>query len=70
VKSGLGYALLPLYLIETEVARGDLKVVLDIPYSTDKAYYIVIPQGGRGTAECFRDWLIEEVEFRPLVQKA
>ncbi|MFN3207569.1 MAG: LysR family transcriptional regulator [Roseovarius sp.] len=69
VKSGLGYALLPLYLIETEVARGDLKVVLDIPYSTDMAYYIVIPQGGGALAERFRDWLIEQVEFRPLVQK-
>lgn len=66
VKAGLGYALLPLYLIETEIASGELKVVLDIPHSTEMAYYIVVPEGREAAVADFRDWLIGQVSFRPL----
>ena len=66
VKSGLGYGLLPRYLIESELARGELKIPLDIPLSTDKAYYIATPEGRADEARDFRDWMIGAVSFRPL----
>ena len=68
VRAGLGYALLPLYLIEQELAAGTLRVALDAPYSTDMAYYIVTPEGRADSAAGFRDWLIGQVSFRPLAR--
>ncbi|MEN3792257.1 LysR family transcriptional regulator [Fulvimarina sp. MAC3] len=65
-KSGLGYALLPRYLIEAELASGDLKVVLDSPHSTEQAYYIVTPDGRGAAVDAFRAWLLTQVSFRPL----
>ncbi|WP_102227210.1 LysR family transcriptional regulator [Acidimangrovimonas sediminis] len=64
VKGGMGYALLPLYLIEAEVARGELTVVLDIPYATEMAYYIVTPEGRDAKTAAFRDWLLTQVRGR------
>lgn len=66
VRSGLGFALLPRYLIENEIASGELRVVLDIPHDTEMAYYIVTPEGRADRAAAFRDWLISQVSFRPL----
>ena len=66
VRAGMGYALLPLYLIETELQRGELRQVLDRPHSTDMGYYIVIPEGRAAPVAGFRDWLIDQVSFRPL----
>lgn len=66
VRGGLGCALLPRHLIEQELASGELKVALDIPYSTEMAYYIIVPEGRAGDAADFRDWLVGEVSFRPL----
>lgn len=66
VRNGMGCALLPLYLIENEIANGELKVVLDVPHSTDNAYYIVTPEGHSAEAGDFRDWLMKQVRFRPL----
>ncbi|MDK3019961.1 LysR family transcriptional regulator [Pseudodonghicola flavimaris] len=66
VRAGLGCALLPAYLIEQDLAAGDLCVALDRPHSTDNAYYIVTPESGADQAEAFRDWLISQVSFRPL----
>lgn len=69
-KSGLGYALLPRYLIEKELAAGDLGVVLDAPHATQKAYYLVIPEGREEKVKLFCDWLLEQVKFRPLAKTA
>ena len=66
VKAGMGCALLPRYLIERELADGLLRVALDAPYSTEKAYYLVTPEGRSERVAAFRDWLIGEVSFRPL----
>lgn len=66
VRAGMGYALLPRYLIEQELADGTLRVALDAPVSTDMAYYIAVPEGRAETARAFRDWLIGQVSFRPL----
>ncbi|MCA0922152.1 LysR substrate-binding domain-containing protein [Pseudooceanicola nanhaiensis] len=68
--AGMGYALLPQYLIEAELESGALKVMLDQPHATDLAYWIVTPEG-HGDAPlvaAFRDWLVGEVRFRPLAQ--
>ncbi|MBT9384378.1 LysR family transcriptional regulator [Pseudooceanicola sp. CBS1P-1] len=65
VKGGMGYALLPLYLIEGEIASGALEVVMDVPHSTDMAYYLAIPEGREDKVAGFRDWLISQVSFRP-----
>ncbi|MBN9886927.1 LysR family transcriptional regulator [Salipiger abyssi] len=66
VKSGMGFGLLPRYLIENELAAGELKIPLDIPLSTDNAYYIAAPEGRADAARDFRDWMIGAVSFRPL----
>ncbi|GHG99435.1 LysR family transcriptional regulator [Pseudodonghicola xiamenensis] len=66
VKSGMGFGLLPRYLIESELAKGELQIPLDLPLSTDKAYYIATPEGRGDAARDFRDWMIGAVSFRPL----
>ncbi|WP_158970043.1 LysR family transcriptional regulator [Chachezhania sediminis] len=67
-KAGLGYALVPRYLIEEELASGALRIVLDAPHSTSKAYYLVVPEGREAGVRPFCDWLIEQVQFRPLAR--
>lgn len=60
---GLGYALLPRYLIEDELTSGRLLITLDRPISTANSYYIVTPEGKAGTAIArqFQDWLLGQV---------
>lgn len=60
---GFGFALLPQYLIEEDLAYGRLKVVLDRPMSTPNSYYIVTPEGRQGSpaARAFENWLLEQV---------
>ena len=66
VKAGLGYALVPRYLIEAELRSGVLAVALDAPLSTNNAYYIVVPEGRNERVRAFRDWLIGAVALRPM----
>lgn len=60
---GLGFGLLPQYLIEDELAAGTLEVALDCPMSTANGYYIVTPEHKYGTpaARAFQDWLLGQV---------
>lgn len=60
---GLGFALLPEYLIEDEIRSGMLQVALDRPMSTENGYYIVTPEHKQGTtaARAFQTWLLEQV---------
>nr|WP_240989619.1 LysR family transcriptional regulator [Salipiger mangrovisoli] len=67
VKAGLGVALLPRYLIEAELERGELRVILDAPQSTEQAWYIVTPEGRGEKAAAFSEWVLGQVSFRPLV---
>lgn len=64
--AGLGVALLPTYLIETELASGDLVRLADAPMETENAYYIVLPEGGqrRSASLLLRDWLMGQVSAR------
>lgn len=63
---GLGFALLPRYLIEDEISSGALQIVLDSHMTTDKSYYLVLPEGKqKGTlGYMFQAWLLEQVETK------
>jgi LysR family transcriptional regulator, glycine cleavage system transcriptional activator len=60
--AGTGAALIPSFLIEPELAAGTLVCPVDVPLSTEDAYYIVYPEGGaeRGSLAKFRNWIIDE----------
>lgn len=61
--AGLGFALLPRYLIERELATGRLAVVFDRPMQTENSYYVVVPEGKRENRAglAFRDWIMGQV---------
>lgn len=67
---GLGFALLPLYLIEEEIDAGRLRMVLDRPMSTDNNYYVVLPEGRQESplGQAFQTWLLEQVSKKSLVE--
>ena len=61
---GLGAALLPLYLIEEEIAAGRLRIAFDRPLATDNSYYVVRPEGRQdgALALAFQAWLLEQIK--------
>ncbi|MEM6387721.1 MAG: LysR substrate-binding domain-containing protein [Pseudomonadota bacterium] len=60
--AGVGAAIVPSYLIESELAQGVL-VPLAAPTSNDGAYYTVTPKGTTNPdAETFRAWVQQEAE--------
>ncbi|WHA43026.1 LysR family transcriptional regulator [Agrobacterium larrymoorei] len=61
--SGMGFALLPKYLIEAELKSGQLVVVFDVPLQTDKSYHIALPEGRQDNvlARAFQSWLLDQV---------
>lgn len=59
--AGLGVALLPRFLVEEELASGQLEIIADTPFRPGSSYYLVMPQGSITTAaQMFRDWILEE----------
>jgi LysR family transcriptional regulator, glycine cleavage system transcriptional activator len=64
--AGLGTALIPMFLLEGELERGELVRVFDLPYRSPFGYYLVRPRGRSdyGPASLFRDWLLLEVKNR------
>lgn len=60
---GMGLSLLPLYLIEDELAAGRLRMVFDRPLSTDNSYFVVLPEGKSENplGLAFQSWLLEQV---------
>ena len=61
---GLGVALVPRLLIETELQRGDLVVACDRPLRGARAYYLVTPTLAKEPAALalFRQWLAAETD--------
>ncbi|WP_312793952.1 LysR family transcriptional regulator [Tianweitania sp.] len=61
--AGMGYALVPRYLIETELRTGALEVVVDLPLQTENSYYVVTPEAKQTLplAQQFTDWLLGQV---------
>ena len=68
---GLGVALVPRLLIETELARGELVVACDLPLKGEPAYYLVTPlrPDERPVVKSFRHWL-EQCVAAPARQHA
>jgi LysR family glycine cleavage system transcriptional activator len=64
--AAMGFALLPLYLIEEELDSGVLQIVFDRPMPTENSYYVVTPDGKREHALglSFTDWLLSQVSSR------
>lgn len=63
---GMGFSLLPLYLIEDEIASDRLRIVFDRPMPTDNSYYVVLPESKRDhtLAQAFQAWLLSQVGTR------
>lgn len=63
VSAGLGVALLPSYLIEREIAAGDLVALEVAPTVTENSYYVVIPEGRQTNpaALALQSWLLSQV---------
>ncbi|MDX8541882.1 LysR family transcriptional regulator [Mesorhizobium abyssinicae] len=62
--ANLGVALLPTYLVEEELRSGLLVALVDLPMSTQNAYYVMRPDNKRtqASAEIFERWLIGQVK--------
>lgn len=60
---GMGFSLLPLYLIEDELASGRLQIMFERPLSTDNSYFVVLPEGKceSSLGLAFQAWLLEQV---------
>ena len=59
---GMGAALLPLYLIERELADGRLVALSDVVLETEGAYHVVLPSGqSNPLAASFSHWLRSRV---------
>ncbi|MCW7541049.1 LysR family transcriptional regulator [Aquabacterium sp. A7-Y] len=59
---GLGMALMPPLLIESELARGELVVACDRPQRGERFYYFVTPErkAGDPLVTRLRDWIVAE----------
>lgn len=60
--AGLGVALLPVFLVATELQSGQLVVAVDRPTTSGAGYYLVHPkgQGAAGPLAAFKRWLVTE----------
>jgi LysR family glycine cleavage system transcriptional activator len=60
--SGLGVALLPTFLIDGDMQRGDLVPVFDTPMPGRQFYFLVWPKtrAGHGPLAKFKRWLVDE----------
>lgn len=66
--AGLGVALLPRFLIEDELKRGQLVIALDRPVESRYPYYLAIRNGRahHPHVAAFRDWLVAEASHAGL----
>ncbi len=62
--SGLGVALLPKFLIEPELSRGDLVPAIDCPVESAEGYYLAWPanRASRPPLQAFRAWVKKEAD--------
>ena len=63
--AGIGTALLPIFLIQSELDRGELVIIQDIPLqSSCSAYYLVTPidKSEYAPVVVFRNWLLGMVQ--------
>ena len=60
--AGLGIALLPHFLINTELERGELEILMDIPLKNSAGYYLITPKSHESYAPvvALQKWLLEQ----------
>lgn len=59
--AGLGVALLPLFLIQTELESGQLVILSETSLETPERYYLVSPAGvSYAPVAALRKWLVEQ----------
>lgn len=60
--AGLGVALLPRFLIDSELTRGDLVVPIDLPMESEEKYYLASPatRDNYPPLQAFRRWIRQE----------
>ena len=56
--AGHGVALCPVSLITSELERGDLVLLSDLPENTDKNYLLFCLYGNNDAVEKFRTWMV------------
>ena len=63
---GLGVALLPTFLIQDELARGELVAAVDRPLQSAQRYYLAFPRerAAYPPLVAFRDWIVKELAGR------
>lgn len=63
---GLGVALLPTFLIQDELARGELVAAVDRPMQSAQRYYLVFPRerAAYPPLVAFREWIVKELAQR------
>jgi LysR family glycine cleavage system transcriptional activator len=68
---GMGLALVPRLLIDSELARGELVVACERPLANHRAYYLVRPDGRDNppAPQIFLDWLVQSVQNAPRVTR-
>ena len=64
-RAGLGVALMPSFLIDSELASGQLVKALDLPVESASAYYFVTPHEKTADAgvRYFRNWLTGQIDL-------
>jgi LysR family transcriptional regulator, glycine cleavage system transcriptional activator len=74
--AGLGVALLPVFMIEDELASGKLEIVSDQFLPTKTSYFLIVPEtrASLPAVKMFTDWIIEQArtasEASPRVGKS
>lgn len=60
--AGLGVALLPHFLIKTELDRGELEILMDIPLENSAGYYLITPINHSTYAPvvALKEWLLDQ----------
>jgi len=58
---GIGFAILPLFLIKNELQSGQLEVAFDKPFQTGRDYFLVYPESqiDFSSFRIFRSWILQ-----------
>lgn len=62
--AGMGVAMLPYFLINTELERGELEILMDTPLENSAGYYLITPKSHENYAPvvALKEWLLEQTK--------